>query len=224
MGPGCCWEREHGGAAFPASVLTSPTKLPPHPDRNRSPHSALRAHSSQHTAPGLIPTPPCHPAQRALPSSVPPAPQLLPSPGTRLGLRLPGAGSGLPRWQLQEGSTGTLNQGGFPWGIGSPAGQEPQQRAQHTAASFICQRPPHHNSTRSVPGEQGRQRDGAFPHVPGQQSSRSPSFPVLSRGVTFISTSSGVLTVPVSEWWANRSAWVGRKEPKAGGKAPTQPC
>lgn len=80
------------------------------------------------------------------------------------------------------------------------------------------------NSTCSVPGEQGRQRDGAFPHVPGQQSSRSPSFPILSHGVTFISTSSGVLTVPVSQRWANPSAWVGCKEPKAGGKAPTQPC
>lgn len=127
-GPGCCWEREHGGAAFPAPVLSSPTKLPPHPDRNRSPHSTLRAQSSQHTAPGLIPTPPpCLPAQRSLLSSVSPAPQLLPSPGTRPGLRLPGAGSGLPKWQLQEGSTGTLNQGGFPrwcwqpWRMRAPA-------------------------------------------------------------------------------------------------------
>lgn len=47
LGPGCCWEWEHRGAAFPAPVLTSPAKLPPHPDRNRSPHSALRAQSSQ---------------------------------------------------------------------------------------------------------------------------------------------------------------------------------
>lgn len=87
-----------------------------------------------------LPTPPCHPAQRALPSSVPPAPapQLLPSPGTRLGLRLPGAGPGLPRWQLQGGRMGTLNQGGFPCWCWQPCRlRAPAASSAHSSLLYL---------------------------------------------------------------------------------------
>lgn len=215
-GPRCCWEQEHGGAAFPAPVLASPTKLPPHPDRNRSPHSALRAQSSQPP----VPSSPAGSAQLCAPS-----PAASPLPRHLSGAALAWCRLRAPKVAAPGREHRDLEPRGLPPLVlaaledESPSSELSTQQPPVSASALLTTS----NSTHSVPGEQGRQQDGAFPHVPGQQSSRSPSFPILSRGVTFISTSSGVLTVLVSEQWANPSAWVGCKEPKAGGKVPAQP-